>query len=57
MQVKRYPLDNYAYTTAYFSKTQDGEFSDEDPYSFELKKSSAADSIGIGSVAILDTPA
>jgi hypothetical protein len=48
---------NYAYTRAYFSKTQDGEFPDGKPYSFELKKSPAADSIGIESVALPDTPA
>jgi hypothetical protein len=52
------PLNvNYAYTTAYFSKTQDGQFPDGKPYSFELKESPEATSIGIESVAIPDTPA
>lgn len=46
---------NYAYTRAYFSKTQDGEFPTESPYFFELKKS--PESIGIESVAIPGTPA
>jgi hypothetical protein len=48
---------NYTYTTGYFSKTEDGEFRDGKPCLFELKKSPTADSIGIQSVAIPDTPA
>jgi hypothetical protein len=48
---------NYVYTTAYFSKTANGEFPDGMPYSFELKKSLSPDSVGIESVAIPNTPA
>ncbi len=48
---------NYVYTYAYFSKTTEREFPDGKPYLFELKNSSDADSIGIPSIAIPDTPA
>ena len=48
---------NYTYTTGYFSKTEEGEFPDGKPYLFELKKSLAAGSVGVQSVAIPDTPA
>ena len=51
------PLNiNYVYTSAYFSKIHTGEFPDGKPYLFELKKSPTADSIGILSVVIPDTP-
>ena len=48
---------NYVYAKAYFSKTQDREFPDGKPYAFELKHSPDAESIGVESVAIPDTPA
>lgn len=48
---------NYVYTTAYFSRTEDGEFPDGKVYTFELKKSANAESIGVESVVIPDTPA
>jgi hypothetical protein len=52
------PLNvNYVYTSAYFSKTTEGEFPDGKPYLFELKKSPNIDSIGIPSVVIPNTPA
>jgi hypothetical protein len=48
---------NYAYTAAYFSKTEHGEFPDGKPYFFELKKSLNSDSVGIESIVLPDTPA
>jgi hypothetical protein len=48
---------NYVYTSAYFSKTQNGPFPDGKPYLFELKRSLSNNSIGIKSVVIPATPA
>jgi hypothetical protein len=48
---------NYVYTSAYFSKNQNGSFDDSKPYVFELKKSMNPNSIGIKSVVLPGTPA
>ncbi len=46
---------NYVYASAYFYKTQEGDFPTDEPYIFELRKSQ--DSVGVKAAAIPSTQA